>query len=488
MAYTPSYNSLRIAYGTRQLRVGKCMAVKAGSDGTTGPKRLMPVLFIGVFMSALDTAIVGPAIPVLRETFGVDNRMVGLVMSVFVLFSLCSTALMANLSDRYGRKPIYLFSVCLFALGSLLIALSPSFWMVVASRAIQGLGAGGITPTASAVVGDVFKPEQRGKMLGLIGATYGMAFVLGPPLASGLMLVSSWRWIFLINLPIAAAILYLGAQVLPARRADTTQAPLDLRGIVLTFVLLAALVLGITRVLDPLLDAALGVTLWPLLLLGAAMLLALLVVVEKRAQAPLIPIALLTQRQLATTYALAAGAGFGMGSVIFLTSIATHAYGVTSQHAGFVLLPLVLCSMFGSMGSGRLLNRTGARSMLLLGFAMLGLGYGLSALTGYGLWLFLLASMPVGLGIGIVVGGALRSIAIDEAPVAVRASAQGLINICTAIGTLVAAASISAMADLAGGGTQGFGLAYAMVAALMLGMLLLTLGLRKKAEVALQTA
>jgi MFS family permease len=126
--------------------------------------------------------------------------------------------------------------------------------------------------------------------------------------------------------------------------------------------------------------------------------------------------------------------------------------------------------------------------MMLMGFAMLALGYGLSALTGYGLWLFLLASVPTGLGIGIVVGGALRSIALDEAPLAVRAAAQGLINICTAIGTLVAAASISAIADLAGGGTEGFSQAYGLVAALMLAMLLLALGLRKKADTALQTA
>ena len=464
------------------------MSVTTAPEADTARKRLIPVLFIGVFMSALDTAIVGPAIPVLRETFGIDNRMVGLVMSVFVLFSLCSTALMAALSDRYGRKPIYLFSVSVFALGSLLIALSPSFWMVVLSRAIQGIGAGGITPTASAVVGDVFKPEQRGKMLGLIGATYGMAFVLGPPLASGLMVVASWHWIFLINLPIAAAILYLGARVLPPTRSQAVQARLDRSGIVLTFALLACLVLGITRVLDPMLDPLLGFTLWPCLLLAAALLLPLLVAAEKRAEAPLIPMYLFAQRQLATTYALAAGAGFGMGSVIFLSSIATHGYGVTAQHAGFVLLPLVLCSMFGSMGSGRLLNRTGPRSMILLGFAMLALGYGLSAITGYGLWLFLLASLPVGLGIGIVVGGALRSIAIDDAPVAVRASAQGLINICTSIGTLVAAAGISAVADLAGGGTAGFGLAYQMVAALMLAMLLLGLGLRKRSSASLHAA
>jgi MFS family permease len=460
------------------------MAVKAGSDGDAVPKGLITVLFTGVFMAALDTAIVGPAIPVLRESFGVDNRAVGLVMSVFVLFSLCSTALMANLSDRYGRRPIYLFSVATFAVGSLLIALSPSFWMVIASRAIQGIGAGGITPTASAVVGDMFAPAQRGKMLGLIGATYGMAFVLGPPLASALMVISSWHWIFLINLPIAAVILYLGAKLLPQQRANGVQPKLDLSGIALTFTLLTTLVLGITRVLDPLL----GTLLWPWLLLATALLLALLVVVEGRSKAPLIPIFLFQNRQLATTYLLTAGAGFGMGSVIFLTSIATHAYGVTTQNAGFVLLPLVVCSMLGSGGGGRLLNRLGPRNMILLGFAMLSLGYGLSAVTSQGLWLFLVASVPTGLGVGIVVGGALRSIAIDEAPVAVRAAAQGLINICTAIGTLTAAASISAMADLAGGGSEGFSRAYMLVAGLMLAMLLITLGLRKKTDAALQTA
>jgi MFS family permease len=464
------------------------MAVTAGSDGSSRPKGLITVLFTGVFMAALDTAIVGPAIPVLRETFAVDNRDVGLVMSVFVLFSLCSTALMANLSDRYGRRPIYLFSVSTFALGSLLIALSPSFWMVLASRAVQGIGAGGITPTASAVVGDMFAPAERGKMLGLIGATYGMAFVLGPPLASALMVALSWHWIFLLNLPIAAVILYMGAKVLPAQRASGHQAALDLPGIAVTFVLLTALVMGITQVLDPWLAPKLGLPIWPLLLLAVALLLALLVGVEKRAEAPLIPMFLFNNRQLATTYLLAVGAGFGMGSVIFLTSIATHAYAVTSKNAGFVLLPLVVCSMLGSGGGGRLLNRLGARNMILLGFAMLCLGYGLSAITAYGLWLFLLASVPAGLGVGIVVGGALRSIAIDEAPVAVRAAAQGLINICTAVGTLMAAASISAVADLNGGGTAGFSRAYGLVSLLMLAMLLISLRLRKKVRSALQAA
>ena len=451
------------------------MSAVPTSPGDASPRRLLPVLFIGVFMAALDTAVIGPAIPALRNAFGVDNREVGLVMSVYILFSLCSTALMANLSDRFGRRPVYLASVACFALGSLLVAASPRFWMIIASRAIQGAGAGGITPTASAVVGDAFPPAQRGRVLGLIGATYGMAFVLGPPLAALILVVLSWHWIFLANLPIAGIILYLGARALPAPRRADAQPPLDLAGIAATFALLSCFVLGITRLADPFA----GATLWPWFLAAAAVMVAVLVRIEGRARLPVIPLFLFGNRQLATAYFLTLGAGFGIGAVIFLTSIAAFAYGVPAQQTGFVLLPLVIFSMLGSTGSGRLLNRLGPRALILAGFALLATGYGATAITAYGLWAFLAASVPVGLGIGIVVGGALRSIAIDEAPLEVRGAAQGLINICTAIGTLLSAAAIGAVADFGGGRAAGFSVAYLMVAVLMVGMLIVTLALRK---------
>jgi multidrug resistance protein len=440
--------------------------VTAGIAST--PRRIMPVLFAGVFMAALDTAVIGPAVPALREAFGVDNRQVGLVMIAFIVCSLCSTAVMANMSDRYGRRPIYLASVACFALGSLGIALSPHFWMVVASRAVQGIGAGGITPTASAVIGDLFPQEQRGRALGLIGATYGMAFVLGPPLAGLLLVLTNWRWIFLVNLPVAAIILYLGARVLPRARATGELSPPDFAGILTTFGLLSCFVLGVTRILDVLV----GATLWPWFLGAAAVLLAQLIAVEMRAAQPMIPLSLFRNRRLASTYLLSLGCGVSMGGVIFLTSVAALAYAVSAEHAGFVLLPLVICSMLGSTLSGRLLNRTGPRALLTAGFALLAAGYGAIALTDFGLWLFLAASMPVGLGLGIVVGGSLRAIAIDEAPAELRATAQGLINIGNAVGTLCATAAISAFADFIGG-TGGFAIAYVGVAVLMLAMLVI---------------
>ncbi len=430
-------------------------------------------------MSALDTAVIGPAIPALRAAFSVDNRQISLVTVIFLLGAMPSTAVMANLGDRHGRRPVYLGCVAAFAMGSLLIALSTHFWMILAGRAIQGIGAGGLMPTASATIGDSFASEQRGRVLGLVGATYGMAFVIGPPLATLLMLAGSWHWIFLLNLPVAAVVLYLGARALPAHRAPGPLAPPDRAGILVLFVLLSALVLGITRALD----AFAGVALWPWFLAAAAPLLGLFLAIERRAGQAVVPLELFAKRQLATAYLLSAGAGFGMGAVAFLTSIATLAHGVHIDKGGFALLPLVICSMGGSAVSGRMLHRRGARKLLLAGFALMALGYAGTAITGLGLWGYLIATVPVGLGVGVVVGGALRSIAIDEAPAQVRGAAQGLINLSSSVGTLLSAACIGALADFNGGGAYGFGLAYWMVAAVMLATMAGALALRRGATV-----
>ncbi len=439
-------------------------------------RHLLTTLFAGVFLAALDTAVIAPALPALREAFAIGHREAALLMVVFILCSLCSTALLAHLGDRHGRRPVFLGSVACFAAGSLLIALADSFAMVLAGRAVQGLGAGGILPTASALIGDAVPPRDRGRALGLIGATYGMAFVLGPPLATLALLAASWKWIFLVNLPIAALVLGLGVRCLPRQRSGSALPPLDLAGLGVTLVLLACLVLGITRSADDIF----ALTLWPGLLLAAAIALAVLLRVEGRAAAPLIPLPLFGQRQLALSYLLAAASGVAMGSIVFLSSMAQQAYAIAPRHAGLVLLPLVLSSMFGSMGAGRLLNRLGPRTLLLAGFALLALGYAAAAFSGAALWLFLLATTPLGLGVGVVVGGALRSIAIDEAPAAQRGAAQGLINICTSVGTLLAVAVVGAVADFSGGGSRGFAVAYLGVAMLMLLMLPAALALRQR--------
>ena len=438
--------------------------------------RLVQVLFVGVFMAALDSAVVGPVLPALRVAFGIDNRTAGLLSTVFSLSSLCSTALMAYFSDRHGRRPVYLASVALFAIGSLCIAYAPSFDLLLVSRAIQGIGAGGIAPVASAVIGDVFTAQRRGRILGLIGATHGMAFVLGPPLATVLISTLGWRWLFLVNIPVALVVLWLGAKSLPRQRINTASGPIDMAGIALTLLFLLCLVMGISR----LADSATGLLLWPWFLGASGLTLGALVATEKRQAQPLIPIALFVNRQLACTYILTLGVGFSMGGIVFLTTIATLAYGVSVEHAGLALLPLVLCSMVGSMAAGRLLNRLGARKMVIFGFGLLALGYLQSALPQTGFTAFVVGSVLVGIGLGVVVSGALRSVAIDEAPAALRGTAQGLNNIFNAVGTLLAVTCISAIADFEGGELIGFGHAYLALELSMLVMLCIAFRLKRK--------
>jgi MFS family permease len=439
-------------------------------------RRILSVLFVGVFMAALDAAVIAPAVPALRAAFGIDNSQVGMVTIIFSLFTMSSTMLMAGLSDRFGRRPVYLLCVAGFAVGSLVVALAPAFWVVLLGRAIQGFSAGGVTPTAGAVVGDAFPPEERGKALGLIGATFGMAFLVGPLFASLILMVLSWPWIFLLNLPVAALILWMGARALPAPTPSVSPAPIDWAGVAILAAMLTCLTLGINRVLD----GVLGMTLWPFLLGAAALLLPLFVVVERRAARPAVPPSLFGTRQLALTYLLSVGAGFGMGSVIFTASVAVVALGTPAERAGLLLIPLVLASTAGSVLFGRWLNLLGSRLVMVCGFGTLAAGAALLPLSTLGVWMFMLATALLGLGVGIVVGGTLRTIVLNEVAPEQRGAAQGLVNVSIGVGNLLVVAVLGALADARGGGIAGLTAAYLAAAAVMAVMLVLSLGLKPR--------
>ncbi len=437
-------------------------------------KRILTVLFVGVFMAALDAAVIAPAIPALRSAFGVDNRQIGLVTIVFSLCSLTSTALMAALSDRFGRRTIYLLDIAGFALGSLIIAKSSSFGVLLLGRAIQGLSAGGITPTASAVVGYTFPPEQRGRILGLIGATFGMAFLFGPILASALLVVATWHWIFLVNLPFAAIVFVMGYRALPRVTRPASLPPFDYAGIITLALMLASLTLGINRALD----TFTGQQFWPWLLSVAALAVPVLYLVERRAALPIVPLSLFVTRQLRTTWVLCTGAGFGMGSVIFISSVAVAAFGTAPNKAGLLLLPLVLCSSVASALFGRWQNALGPRRVMLCGFGTLAAGSLLIGVGAQTFWLFIVATLFIGAGVGIVVGGTLRTVVLDEVDARQRSAAQALVNIGIAIGNLMVVAVLSALADAAGGGLDGLQAAYLAATVVMLVMMAISVRLQ----------
>lgn len=443
--------------------------------------RILLVLFLGVLMGALDIAIVGPALPSIRSNFGVDDRAVAWIFTTYVLFNLISVPLMAKLSDVFGRRTIYILDVALFAAGSLVVAVSPSLPIMLLGRAIQGFGAGGVFPVASAVIGDAFPPEKRGSALGLIGAVFGIAFLFGPIIAGIILFVLSWHWLFIINLPIAALVIALALRVLPAAR-PAQQRRFDLVGMLILAVILASLTFGINQLDTARLGASLtSLNVWPFLFLGLV-LLPVLVLIERRVANPIVRTSLFESRQVALISLVAAGAGLGEASVVFVPALVVAVFGVTSSTASFMLLPAVLAMAVGSPTAGRMLDRAGSRVVLLAATMLVTAGMFVVALLGSNILFFYLSAILVGLGLGGLLGAPLRYVMLNEAPMSERASAQGLLTLFTSMGQLIGGALVGAVAASLGGGISGYSTAFAVVGVVMLIMTVLTIGLKNRAD------
>ncbi|MBL8095829.1 MAG: MFS transporter [Anaerolineales bacterium] len=449
--------------------------------------QVLLVLFLGVLMGALDIAIVAPALPSIQAFFGVDDRLLAWTFSIYVLFNLIGTPLMAKLSDTYGRRAVYVADVTLFALGSLLVALTPQtqFGVLLAGRAIQGLGAGGIFPVASAVIGDTFPPEKRGGALGLIGAVFGLAFLVGPILGGILLSVAGWQWLFIINLPIAAVVAGMGLRLLPATRPEQRKA-FDLLGMAVLGVMLAALAYGLNQLDSQSFFVSLtSLTVWPFL--AAAVGLALVfAVVERRAEDPVLNLGLFRSRQTVLASLLSAGAGLGEVGMVFIPSLAIAALPtVVDKHtASYLLMPVVLALAVGSPTVGRLLDRLGSKVVVIGGSALLALGMLLLSIPGWtsSLWLFIVAGAIIGLGLSALLGAPVRYIMLNEAGASERTAGQGAIALFTSIGQLVSSALVGAVAASFGGGVGGYGAAYLAVGVIAVIMVVLAFGLKSRAQ------
>ncbi len=442
--------------------------------------RLLLVLFIGVLMAALDIAIVGPALPTLRTYFGVDDRAVTWLFTIYILFNLIGTPLMAKLSDVHGRRVIYLIDVSLFAAGSLVVALAPSFGIVLLGRAIQGLGAGGIFPVASAVIGDTFPPEKRGSALGLIGAVFGVAFLIGPILG-GILLLVGWRWLFAVNLPVALAVMLIAPPLLPDAPAKTRR-PFDTAGMLVLALMLAALTYGVNQIdTAHFMTSLSGLGVWPFLVL-ALLLLPIFLLIESQVKDPIIHLRLFGTRQLTLAYLLSTGAGLGESGVVFIPALAVAALAVDESTASFMLMPLVLALAVGAPTVGRLLDRLGSRVVITSGTVILATG--LFTLSVYpGQWpLFITASVFIGLGLSALLGAPIRYIMLNEARQEDRAAAQAVITVFTSTGQLLSGALVGAIAASTGGGVTGYSLAFKVIGVVILSLVLLTLGLKNRAR------
>ncbi len=440
--------------------------------------RLLAVLFLGVLMAAMDIAIVGPALPAIRDGFAITDRTVTWVFTVYLLANLIGTPIMAKLSDRLGRRDVYVADVVLFVIGSIVVASAPSLPVVLVGRGIQGFGSGGIFPVASAVIGDTFPPEKRGGALGLIGAVFGLAFLIGPVIG-GILLQYGWQWLFWGPLPFAILLIPLAWRMLPrGTRAEKKAA--DWGGTLTLGIFLLSLAWGLNQIqADDLWGSLRSLNVWPSLLLSL-LLLPLLARLEHRAEDPIIRPVLFTTRQLRLADLLSFGAGVVEGGTVFIPSLLVAAFGVSESKASFMLIPIVLTLAIGSPTFGKMLDRNGSRQVILIGTALLTLGAGVMSFLPLTLVSFYLAGALVGLGLSALLGAPVRYIAINEAPAKDRAAAQALISLLTKIGQMLTGALIGAVATSLGGGVVGYQAAFRVLTIFAAVLLLAALRLKPR--------
>jgi MFS family permease len=403
--------------------------------------KTLAVLFSGVLMGALDIAIVGPAIPSIEQAFNVDPRLLGWIFSIYVLFNLVGVSLFARLSDIYGRRNIYILSLVIFGLGSMLVSVSGNFSVLLLGRSIQGFGASGIFPVASAVVGDIFPQEKRGRILGLIGAVFGLAFLIGPIIAGILLKYFQWTSLFLINIPIVIVLVFASIKNLPQIKIKP-KGLFDWKGILTLGLVLTAFTYGINNLeSDNFFRSLLSIKVLPFLL-TSIILLGLNFFIEKNADNPIIKLSYLKNRQFILAGIIAVATGILQSSFVFIPNFAVGVFNIDSSEASFMLIPLVLATALGSPLFGRLIDIYGSRLIIILGLILAGIGFYLIHNVVDSRIIFYFSGALIGLGLSVLSGSSLRYIMLNETSAVDRAVTQGMLTIFISLGQLTGASLI----------------------------------------------
>jgi EmrB/QacA subfamily drug resistance transporter len=312
-------------------------------------------LMAGMLLAALDGTIVATALPtIVGELGGLDH--LSWVVTAYLLTTTASTPLYGKLSDLYGRKLLFQAAIVIFLIGSVLCGLSQSMGQLVAFRAVQGVGAGGLMAMAFAIIGDVVSPRERGRYTGYLGAVFAFSSVVGPFLGGFIVDNLTWRWVFFVNVPVGIAALFITAAVLklPVLRREHA---IDWLGAGILVVGVSSLLLGLVwggrehAWSSPMIIGLLG---------GFVVLLVAFIVWENRVDEPILPLRLFHERTFMVSTILALLVGAAMyGGIVFLPLFLQAVTGASATNSGLLLLPLMAGLMTTSITSGRIITRTG---------------------------------------------------------------------------------------------------------------------------------
>ena len=361
--------------------------------------RVLGAVMVAVFLSALDQTVVGTALPTIITDLG-GNGLYVWAITAYLLTATISGPLYGKISDLFGRRPVFLFGISVFILGSVLAGLSQEMWQLVAARGIQGLGAGAIFPLAMATIADLFSPSERGRYQGLFGAVFGLSSLLGPAIGGLITDTIGWPFVFFVNIPIGLVVLFTIRRYLPAYHLGGDKPKIDYLGAALFTGALVPILIGLTNKQSA--D-------WTDLTVGGLILLGVLVLgafvwIESRAAEPIVPLELFRTRAFAVSVGSVFLAMFGFfAAVVFLPRWFQVVDGSSATISGYQMLPLLGGLIVSAVASGQLVARTG-RYRLLVFAALITTAIGLAMLTQLRsdtpLPLLWLAMLVTGIGVG----------------------------------------------------------------------------------------
>ena len=361
---------------------------------------IMLGLALGMLLASLDQTVVGTSLPRIVAVLG-GMDLFSWLFTAYMLAQTITIPIAGKMSDRMGRKPIFLSGMIIFMAGSLMAGFSTSMEMLIVCRFIQGLGGGALIPVAMATVADLYAPQDRGKIQGMLGAVFALSTVIGPFIGGFIVDNWDWDWVFWVNLPVGIFAMIVASFKFPSlERVETS--PVDYLGIVTLVGAMAPALLTLTW--GGTTYAWTSPEILGMIALSAVMLVAF-VAVERRAADPLLPFRLFREPILTLGSAGLFIMSLGMFGVVgFLPLFLQAVMGMSATNSGMLTIPLMIGSMITSISSGFLLKRTGYKPWLLAGPPIMAVGmYLLSTLhAGSDPIEAIVYQLIVGLGIGAV--------------------------------------------------------------------------------------